>query len=165
MRNLIIAASIMMLVGCADAHKVIPDAKYAQTRLSAEGTAYIALPADGSLWQNRLRRLRGHGGQDDPGRPARIHGAGRYRSCLGKKSMPPHATPPAKAATRTSFFRPLPTGKTVPPSGRAFRKSDGQVSGDRSGFRPAGVVRDHRGHQRAGDLWRGSSPGPVARAH
>ena len=48
MRNLIIAVCLVMLVGCADAHKVIPDAKYAQTRLSAEGTAYIALPADGS---------------------------------------------------------------------------------------------------------------------
>ena len=48
MRKFVLMACLGLLVGCADAHKVIPDAKYAQTRLSAEGTAYIALPADGS---------------------------------------------------------------------------------------------------------------------
>jgi hypothetical protein len=47
MRNLIIAASLILLVACADAHHVIPDRTYAQTRLSADGTVYVALPADG----------------------------------------------------------------------------------------------------------------------
>ena len=47
MRNLIIAACLLLLVGCADSHNMIPDVKYAQTKLSTEGTTYIALPADG----------------------------------------------------------------------------------------------------------------------
>jgi len=37
---------MVLLVGCADSHHMCPDAKYAHTRLSAAGTAYIALPAD-----------------------------------------------------------------------------------------------------------------------
>jgi hypothetical protein len=48
MRKFVLMAYLGLLVGCADSHNVIPDARYAQTRLSAEGTAYIALPADGS---------------------------------------------------------------------------------------------------------------------
>ena len=47
MRNIFLMLCMVLLAGCADAHNVIPDAKYADTRLSADGTAYITLPADG----------------------------------------------------------------------------------------------------------------------
>lgn len=46
MRHLIIATCLMVVVGCADTHTIIPNTTYSPTTLSANGKAYIALPAD-----------------------------------------------------------------------------------------------------------------------
>ncbi len=47
MRHLLIAACLVLAVGCADSHHLIQDNKYAQEKVSPDGTAYIARPADG----------------------------------------------------------------------------------------------------------------------
>jgi hypothetical protein len=47
MRHLIIAGCLLLCVSCADSYNLQPDEKYGQPKLSSEGTAYIALPADG----------------------------------------------------------------------------------------------------------------------
>ena len=46
MRHLIVATCLLVVAGCADTHTIIPNTTYGPTTLSANGKAYIALPAD-----------------------------------------------------------------------------------------------------------------------